>query len=339
MKVMVLGSGGWGSALAIMLSQNNHDVTLWSFMQEEYENLERDRENKQFLPGVKFPDNLKLTCDMSLAGENQLIVMATPSFAVASTAKKLGEYIKKGTIVVNVSKGIDRESGKRLSEVIEDAVGDIADVAILSGPSHAEEVGREIPTTVVVASKKRSVAETVQDVFMNERFRVYITPDMIGVELGAALKNVIALAAGVCDGMGLGDNTKAALMTRGLTEMARLGVALGGQSETFAGLAGIGDLIVTCTSMHSRNRRAGILIGEGVSPKEAVEKIGAVVEGYYATQTGMMLAEKAGIEMPITKAAYDVLYNNKSPRDMMMSLMTRGKKSETEEVWMKHIKW
>lgn len=339
MKVMVLGSGGWGSALAIMLAKNNHDVTLWSFMQEEYENLERDRENKQFLPGVKFPDNLKLTYDMSLAGENQLIVMATPSFAVASTAKALRGYIKKGTIVVNVSKGIDRESGKRLSEVIEDAVADIADVAILSGPSHAEEVGREIPTTVVVASKNRSVAETVQDVFMNENFRVYITPDMVGVELGAALKNVIALAAGVCDGMGLGDNSKAALMTRGLTEMARLGVALGGQSETFAGLAGIGDLIVTCTSMHSRNRRAGILIGEGVSPKEAVEKIGAVVEGYYATQTGMMLAEKAGIEMPITKAAYDILYNNKSPRDMIHALMTRGKKSETEEVWMKHIKW
>ncbi len=339
MKIMVLGSGGWGTALAIMLAKNNHDVTLWSFMQEEYENLARDRENKQFLSGVKFPENLKLTYDMSLANDAQLIVMATPSFAVASTAKKLCEYIKKGTIVVNVSKGIDRESGKRLSEVIEDAVGSIADVAILSGPSHAEEVGREIPTTVVAASKKREVAETVQDVFMNEKFRVYITPDMIGVELGAALKNVIALCAGVCDGMGLGDNTKAALMTRGLTEMARLGVAVGGQSETFAGLAGIGDLIVTCTSMHSRNRRAGILIGEGATPEEAIKKIGAVVEGYYATQTGMMLAEKAGIEMPITQAAYDVLYNGKSPRDMMRSLMTRGKKSETEEVWMKHIKW
>lgn len=339
MKVMVLGSGGWGTALAVMLAKNNHDVTLWSFMQEEYENLARDRENKQFLSGVAFPKNLKLTYDMSLAKDAQLIVMATPSFAVAQTAKKLCEYIKKGTIVVNVSKGIDRESGKRLSEVIEDAVGALADVAILSGPSHAEEVGREIPTTVVVASKKRAIAESVQDVFMNEKFRVYITPDMIGVELGAALKNVIALCAGVCDGMGLGDNTKAALMTRGLTEMARLGVALGGQNETFAGLAGIGDLIVTCTSMHSRNRRAGILIGEGVSPKEAIEKIGAVVEGYYATQTGMMLAEKAGIEMPITKAAYDVLYNEKSPHDMMYALMTRGKKSETEEVWMKHIKW
>lgn len=339
MKVMVLGSGGWGTALAVMLAKNSHDVTIWSFMQEEYENLARDRENKQFLPGVAFPENLKLTYDMSLAKDAELIVMATPSFAVANTAKKLCEYIKKGTIVVNVSKGIDRESGKRLSEVIEDAVGNLADVAILSGPSHAEEVGREIPTTVVAASKKRAVAEIVQDVFMNERFRVYITPDMIGVELGAALKNVIALCAGICDGMGLGDNSKAALMTRGLTEMARLGVALGGQSETFAGLAGIGDLIVTCTSMHSRNRRAGILIGEGTSPKEAVEKIGAVVEGYYATQTGMMLAEKAGIEMPITQAAYDILYNGKSPRDMMQSLMTRGKKSETEEVWMKHIKW
>ena len=339
MKIMVLGSGGWGSALAIMLSQNGHDVTLWSFLQEEYETLARDRENKQFLSGVKFPDNLKLTSDMSLASNAELIVMATPSFAVAETAKKLANIMSKGTIIVNVSKGIDRDSGKRLSEVVSDAVGERGEVVVLSGPSHAEEVGRNIPTTVVVAAKKRDVAETVQDVFMNDRFRVYITPDIVGVELGAALKNVIALCAGICDGMGLGDNTKAALMTRGLTEMARLGVALGGASETFAGLAGIGDLIVTCTSMHSRNRRAGILIGEGVSPKEAVAKIGAVVEGYYATQTGMMLARKAGIEMPITQAAYDILYNGKSPHDMMRALMTRGKKSETEEVWMTHIKW
>jgi len=339
MKIMVLGSGGWGSALAIMLAENGHNVTLWSFLKEEYEALSRDRENKQFLSGVKFPDNLSLTDDMNLARDAQLIVMATPSFAVSKTAEKLSEIIADGTIVVNVSKGIDRDSGMRLSEVIADKLGDKAKVVVLSGPSHAEEVGRGIPTTVVVASKEKDVAETVQDVFMNDRFRVYITPDMVGVELGAALKNVIALCAGVCDGMGLGDNTKAALMTRGLTEMARLGVALGGASETFAGLAGVGDLIVTCTSMHSRNRRAGILIGQGVSPEEAVEKIGAVVEGYYATQTGMALAKKTGIEMPITEAAYDVLYNGKSPKEMIHSLMSRGKKSETEEVWMTHIKW
>ena len=339
MKIMVLGSGGWGSALAIMLSQNGHDVTMWSFLKEEYETLARDRENKQFLAGVAFPDSLKLTNDMSLAKDAELVVMATPSFAVASTAKTLSGIISPGTIVVNVSKGIDRDSGKRLSEVVADAIGDRGEVVVLSGPSHAEEVGRCVPTTVVAASKNKQAATLVQDVFMNERFRVYITPDVIGVELGAALKNVIALCAGMCDGMGLGDNTKAALMTRGLTEMARLGVALCGRSETFAGLAGVGDLIVTCTSMHSRNRRAGILIGKGTSPEKAVEEIGAVVEGYYATQTGMMLAERAGIEMPITKAAYDVLYNGESPKDMMRALMTRGKKSETEEIWMKHITW
>ena len=339
MKIMVLGSGGWGSALAIMLAENGHDVTLWSFLKEEYEALSRDRENKQFLAGVKFPENLALTDDMNLARDAELVVMATPSFAVSKTAENLAKIISNGTIVVNVSKGIDRDSGMRLSQVIAEKLGDKAKVVVLSGPSHAEEVGRGIPTTVVVASKEKEIAETVQDVFMNDRFRVYITPDMVGVELGAALKNVIALCAGVCDGMGLGDNTKAALMTRGLTEMARLGVALGGASETFAGLAGVGDLIVTCTSMHSRNRRAGILIGQGVSPEEAVEKIGAVVEGYYATQTGMALARKTGIEMPITEAAYDVLYNGKSPKDMMHSLMSRGKKSEIEEVWMTNIKW
>lgn len=339
MKIMVLGSGGWGTALAVMLTQSGHDVTLWSFLQEEHEALARDRENRQFLAGVPFPEELRLTADMQLAADMQLVVMATPSFAVANTAKQLAGIIRPGTIVVNVSKGIDRETGHRLSEVVQDALGELAEVVVLSGPSHAEEVGRGVPTTVVAASKNKRAAETVQDVFMNDRFRVYITPDVIGVELGAALKNVIALCAGMCDGMGLGDNTKAALMTRGLTEMARLGVALGGQSGTFAGLAGVGDLIVTCTSMHSRNRRAGILIGQGTSPEQAVKEIGAVVEGYYATQTGMMLAKRAGIEMPITQAAYDVLYNGKSPVDMMRALMTRGKKSETEEVWMKHVVW
>ena len=339
MKILVLGSGGWGTAVAVMLSQNGHDVTLWSYLKEEHDALARDRENRQFLAGVLFPPQLKLTTEIEKAREAELVVMATPSFAVANTAKALAEHIAPDTIVVNLSKGIDRDSGKRLSEVVREALHDKHEVVVLSGPSHAEEVGRGVPTTVVAASKNKHAAETVQDVFMNDRFRVYITPDVIGVELGAALKNVIALCAGMCDGMGLGDNTKAALMTRGLTEMARLGVALGGRSETFAGLAGVGDLIVTCTSMHSRNRRAGILLGKGTSPEQAVREIGAVVEGYYATQTGMALAERAGIEMPITQAAYDVLYHGKSPKDMMRALMTRGKKSETEEVWMKHIVW
>lgn len=339
MKIVILGSGGWGTALSIMLTKCGHDVTLWSFLQSEWEALERDRENRQFLSGVEFPQALKLTCDMTAVQGADIVVLATPSFAVRETAEKLRPLLGEGCVLVNVSKGIDRDSGMRLSQVIDQAIGGSHDIVALSGPSHAEEVGRGVPTAIIAASRSKRAAELVQDAFMNQVFRVYITPDIVGVELGGALKNIIALAAGICDGMYLGDNTKAALMTRGLTEMARLGVALGGRSETFAGLAGVGDLIVTCTSMHSRNRRAGIMIGEGVSPDEAVKRVGAVVEGYYATRAGKMLAEQTGIEMPITSQAYQVLYEGKSPRDAIFELMTRGKKSETEESWMEHITW
>lgn len=337
MKIVVLGSGGWGTALAVMLAKCGHDVTLWSFLESEYQTLCHDRENRQFLAGVKFPDELKLTCDIGTVNGADIVVMATPSFAVGKTAANIKVHLSENTVIVNVSKGIDKDSGKRLSEIINDAIGGSNDIVALSGPSHAEEVGRGVPTAIIAASRSRRAAEIVQDAFMNEAFRVYITSDIIGVELGGALKNVIALAAGICDGMKCGDNTKAALMTRGLAEMARLGVALGGRSETFAGLAGVGDLIVTCTSMHSRNRRAGIMIGEGVSPEEAVERVGAVVEGYYATSAGKILADKTGIEMPITEQAYKILYEGKTPESAIADLMGRDKKCEDEESWMENV--
>ncbi len=332
MRISVIGSGGWGTALAIMLANNGHDVALWSFLQEEYEALSRDRENKAFLSGVPFPENLETTADMECVRSSELVVMAVPSFAVRETAKKLSAYLD-GQIVVNVAKGIEKGSAKRLSEVIEDEIGTKGTVVVLSGPSHAEEVGRGVPTAIVAASKIKEAAETVQDVFMNDRFRVYITADVVGVELGAALKNIMALAAGICDGLKLGDNTKAALMTRGLAETARLGTELGGREETFLGLAGVGDLIVTCTSMHSRNRRAGIMIGEGLPINEVLEKVGGVVEGYYATQAGMYLASRAGVEMPITEEMHKILFENASPREAMNKLMMREKKSESRGAW------
>ena len=332
MKISVLGSGSWGTALALLLLENGHDVTLWSYMLEESENLKNKRENP-LLPEVPLPEALNLTADLSCVKGCAAVVMATPSFAVRSTAAALSPLLDKGTVLISVSKGVEKDTSMTLTEVIHDELGDGHPVVALSGPSHAEEVGRGVPTAVTAASSDERAAQLVQDLFMCARFRVYTTDDVIGVELGAALKNVIALCAGVCDGLGYGDNTKAALMTRGLTEMARLGEAMGGRKETFAGLAGLGDLIVTCTSMHSRNRRCGILIGKGTPPKQAVEDIGMVVEGYYAAATGMALANKLGVDMPITKAAWDVLYDDRNPREVISSLMTRDKKRESEDSW------
>lgn len=331
MKISVIGSGGWGTALAILLSENGHNVTLWSYKEEESAALRETRENK-VLPDVRIPDEMCLTSDLSCVKGCGAVVLATPSFAVRSTARQLREVLDADTVVVSVSKGIEKDTSLTLTEVIEEELPHHAVVA-LSGPSHAEEVGRHVPTAVVSASKNQKAAELVQDLFMNERFRVYTTDDVSGVELGAALKNVIALCAGISDGLGLGDNTKAMLMTRGLSEVARLGEALGGRKETFAGLAGIGDLIVTCTSMHSRNRRCGILIGQGMPPEQAVKEIGMVVEGYYAAATAKTLADKLGVEMPISSAAYAVLYEGKNPRDAVSELMTREKRTEDEESW------
>ena len=332
MKIAVLGSGGWGTALALVLLENGHDVTLWSYTEEESAVLRQTGENPM-LKGVALPKELKLTSDLACVKGCGAVVLATPSFAVRTTAKAAASLLEPGAVLVSVSKGIEKDTSLTLTDAIEQEVGDAHPIVALSGPSHAEEVGRHIPTVVVSASKDRSAAEQVQDLFMNERFRVYASGDVVGVELGAALKNVIALCAGISDGMGYGDNTKAALMTRGLTEIARLGVAMGGRRETFAGLSGVGDLIVTCTSMHSRNRRCGILIGKGMPTQQAVKEIGAVVEGYYAAANARTLARKVGVEMPITEAAYQVLYEGKDPRQVIVDLMTRERKHELEDSW------
>lgn len=332
MKIAVMGSGGWGTALAMVLLENGHDVTLWSYTQEESAVLREKRENPM-LKGVPLPEKLHLTWDAGCVRDCGIVVLATPSFAVRTTARSIAPLLDPGAVLVSVSKGIEKDTSLTLTAAIAEEVGEGHPIVALSGPSHAEEVGRQVPTVVVSASRDRAAAEQVQDLFMNERFRVYASDDVVGVELGAALKNVIALCAGICDGMGFGDNTKAALMTRGLTEIARLGVAMGGRRETFAGLSGVGDLIVTCTSMHSRNRRCGILIGQGTPTWQAVQEIGAVVEGYYAAATAKALAEKAQVEMPITEAAYQVLYQGKDPHAVIHELMTRDRKHELEDSW------
>jgi len=332
MKVTVLGSGAWGTALALLLLENGNDVTLWSYTEEESKVLRETHENP-FLKGVPLPETMHFSTDMSVVKGCGLVVIATPSFAVRSTAAQLRELVDPGTILVTVSKGIEKDSSLRLSQVVEEEMGGKCPVVVLSGPSHAEEVGRHIPTGVVAAGDNLEIAGKVQDLFMNSRFRVYTSDDKVGTEICAALKNIIALCAGVCDGMGAGDNTKALLMTRGLAEMARLGVALGGKKETFAGLAGMGDLIVTCCSMHSRNRRCGILIGQGKPVEQAVKEIGAVVEGYYAAANARTLAQKAGVEMPIAQAAYEVLYEGRDIRGVVSNLMGRAKRHEQDESW------
>ena len=332
MKIAVMGSGGWGTALAMVLLENGHDVTLWSYTQEESAVLREKRENPM-LKGVPLPEKLHLTWDAGCVRDCGIVVLATPSFAVRTTARSIAPLLDPGAVLASVSQGIEKDTAPTLTAAIAEEVGEGHPIVALSGPSHAEEVGRHVPTVVVSASRDRAAAEQVQDLFMNERFRVYASDDVVGVELGAALKNVIALCAGICDGMGFGDNTKAALMTRGLTEIARLGVAMGGRRETFAGLSGVGDLIVTCTSMHSRNRRCGILIGQGTPTRQAVQEIGAVVEGYYAAATAKALAEKAQVEMPITEAAYQVLYQGKDPHAVIHELMTRDRKHELEDSW------
>lgn len=332
MKIAVMGSGGWGTALALVLLENGHEVTLWSYTEAESAVLRQERENPM-LKGVPLPEGLALTSDIHCVEGCGAVVLATPSFAVRTTARAVAPLLEPGAVLISVSKGIEKDTSLTLTDAIAEEVGADRPIVALSGPSHAEEVGRHVPTAVVSASKDKAAAELVQDLFMNERFRVYASDDVVGVELGAALKNVIALCAGVCDGMGFGDNTKAALMTRGLTEIARLGVALGGRRETFAGLSGVGDLIVTCTSMHSRNRRCGILIGKGTPIQQALQEIGAVVEGYYAAANAKALADKAGVDMPITMAAYQVLYEGKDPRAVIAELMTRARKHELEDSW------
>lgn len=330
MKISVFGSGGWGTAVSILLKNNGHDVTLWSAFEKESAVLKETHENP-YLKGVVIPDSINLTADLNEAVKDaEMAVVAAPSFAVRDTAAKLKGKLDKNCIVVCISKGIERDTSKRFSEILEEVLGSDAHIASLSGPSHAEEVGRKMPTACVVASKDHDVALKVQDAFMGDYFRVYTSTDIIGVELGAALKNIIALSAGICDGLGYGDNTIAMLMTRGLAEMAELCVVLGGKKDTLAGLAGLGDLIVTCTSRHSRNRRAGVLIGKGMDVQEAMKEVGAVVEGYYAAKAAHDLAAKAGVYMPISEEAYKVLYENKSPQDSIKYLMSRSKRPESD---------
>ena len=327
MKVTVLGSGGWGTALAMVLAENGHAVTLWSFLEEESRTLRETGENP-LLPGVKLPDSITYTWDLSCVQGAEVVVMATPSFGVRATAERIKGYLTPDMTLVSVSKGIEKGTSLRLTQVIQEVTGSICPVVALSGPSHAEEVARRVPTAVVSACPNRAAAEKIQDLFINERFRVYSSSDVIGVELGAALKNVMALAAGMNDGLGFGDNSKAALMTRGIAEMKRLGIAMGGKAETFAGLSGIGDLIVTCTSMHSRNRRAGILLGQGKSLEETLAEVKMVVEGVNTVQAACHLAEKYHVDLPITQAINDVLFNGKDTQTAVLELMTRAGKSE-----------
>ena len=332
MKITVLGSGGWGTALSLLLLDNGNDVTLWSFDPREAQVLRETRENPM-LKGVPLPDALSITTEFDTVADSELVVLATPSFAVRATARKAAPFLREGTVIVSVAKGIEKDTNLRLTEIIREETGGRFPVVALSGPSHAEEVGRRVPTGVVAACRDLAAAEKVQDVFMSPRFRVYTNTDVTGVELGAALKNVLALCCGISDGMGLGDNTKALLMTRGMTEMARLGVALGGHKDTFAGLSGMGDLIVTCTSMHSRNRRCGILIGQGVPVEEAIREVGATVEGYFAALSAHQLSEKMGVEMPICESAYGVLYEGRPVELVVEQLMTRSKRREVDESW------
>ena len=327
MKTAVIGSGGWGTALSMVLCKNGHDVTLWSHSAAHTQTLCRTRENPR-LEGVRLPEGISFTSDPACVNGMDLVVMACPSFAMRETARLVSPHLCSGTVMVSVAKGIEPGTCMRMSEIVNQVTG--LATAALSGPTHAEEVSRYLPTGCVAASGDFDTAQFVQDAFMNEDFRVYTSPDVTGIELGGALKNIIALCAGISDGLGFEDNTKALLMTRGLSEIARLGLRFGAARETFAGLSGVGDLIVTCTSMHSRNRRAGILIGQGATAKEAMDKIGAVVEGYYAARSAKELGEKAGIELPIVRAAYDILYNDRDPRTIASALMTRQKQHELE---------
>ncbi len=324
----MIGAGSWGIALAVLLHKNGHDVTIWSALGDEIDMLEREHEQKEKLPGVILPQDMHFTKTLEKAVEGmELLVLAVPSPFTRATAKQMKPFVKDGQVIVNVAKGIEEHTLMTLSEIIEQEIPQ-AEVAVLSGPSHAEEVGRGIPTTIVVGAKKKATAERIQNIFMNQVFRVYISPDVIGIELGAALKNVVALAAGIADGLGYGDNTKAALITRGIAEIARLGMAMGGKLETFSGLSGIGDLIVTCASMHSRNRRAGILIGQGHTMEEAMAEVKMVVEGVYSAKAAMELAGKYQVQLPIIEQVNAVLFDHKPADEAVKDLMLRDKKVE-----------
>ncbi len=331
-SIGVIGAGSWGTALALLLHNNGHEVTLWSILEDEVELLSTKRENPDKLPGVKLPEDMAVTSDLKQAMSGRdMLVLAVPSPFVRSTAHSMREVAAEGQIIVNVSKGIEEATLLTMSQVIKEEIPQ-AQVAVMSGPSHAEEVGKGLPTTIVVGADNRKTAEYIQGLFMSEVFRVYTSPDVTGIELGAALKNVVALAAGIADGLGYGDNTKAALITRGIAEIARLGIAMGGKMETFGGLSGIGDLIVTCASMHSRNRRAGILIGKGYGYEEAMKEVKMVVEGVYSARAALGLAEKYHVTLPIIEQVNEVLFHEKRADEAVKDLMLRDKKLENSDM-------
>lgn len=332
-KISVIGAGSWGIALAHVLEKNGHSVTIWSVLEDEINMLKENYEHITKLPGVKLAEDTEFTTSLEKVVQGkELLVLAVPSVYVRSTAKNMAEFVTAGQYIVNVGKGIEESSLMILSDVIEEEIPQ-ANVAILSGPSHAEEVGKELPTTCVVGAHDKKTAEYVQNIFMNETFRIYTSPDMLGIEVGGALKNVIALAAGMADGLGYGDNTKAALITRGIAEISRLAVAMGAKQETLGGLTGIGDLIVTCASMHSRNRRAGILIGQGKTMQEAMDEVQMVVEGVYSAKAAILLSRKYRIPMPIIEQVNQVLFENKPVKEAVSELMLRDKKPEYEALW------
>lgn len=328
-KVSVLGAGSWGTALSLLLCKNGHEVTLWSALEDEVRMLCEKREHESKLPGVRLPEDMKIIADLEDSLQDpDVAVLAVPSPFTRSTAHRMAPFVKKGQIIVNVAKGVEEHTLMTLSEIISEEIPQ-ADVCVLSGPSHAEEVGKGLPTTCVVSAEKRETAEYLQGIFMSPVFRVYTTPDILGVELGGALKNVIALAAGTADGLGYGDNTKAALITRGIAEISRLGTKMGARAETFYGLSGIGDLIVTCASVHSRNRKAGYLMGKGYTMQEAMDEVKMVVEGVYSARAAKSLAEKYQVEMPIIEEVNKVLFEDKPAADAVRDLMLRDKKVET----------
>ena len=331
-KVSVIGAGSWGTALTYVLDKNGHDVTVWSILEEEVRMLQEKHEHVDKLPGVKLSENIKFTTNLQEAIQGMdMMVLAVPSPYIRSTSKSMAPYVAEGQLIVNVAKGIEEITLMTLPEIIQEEIPQ-AKVAVLSEPSHAEEVGIGLPTTVVAGAKSRKVAEYIQSLFMNESFRVYTSPDMIGIELGAALKNVIALAAGMADGLGYGDNTKAALITRGIKEISRLAIAMGAKPETLSGLSGMGDLIVTCASKHSRNRKAGMLMGQGCSMEEAMDQVKMVVEGVYSAKAAIGLSRKYGVSMPIIEQVNAVLFEGYPVKDAVLNLMLRDRKTEHEDM-------
>ena len=331
-KISVLGAGSWGTALAVVLHKNGHEVTIWSIAQDEIDMLKKEREHKDKLPGVKIAEEIGLTTDLkeAISGRDMLVV-AVPSPYIRSTAKSMAPYVEDGQLLVSVAKGIEEGTLMTLSAILEQEIPQ-AEVAVLCGPSHAEEVGIGLPTTLVAGAKRKETAELVQSTFMNEVLRVYTSPDVLGMELGASLKNVIALAAGMADGLGYGDNTKAALITRGISEIGRLALKMGAKYETLSGLTGIGDLIVTCASKHSRNRKAGMLIGEGYTMEEAMKEVKMVVEGVYSAKAAMELSAKYDVSMPIIEQVNEVLFDGKSAKEAVMDLVLRDKKPEHDDL-------